>query len=494
MPTEARIQEQWIEVVRAAIAEEARVQEQWIEVVRPNAVIAVAQEQWIEVVSERWDAPTVTAITPDHHVNVGTVAITDLAGTGFREGATVKLSRAGQTDITATSVVVVSPTKITCAFDVTDADIGAWTPRVTNPDAQYGELTDGFAVLHLGTGHPSIVFTHNKRAWGWRQDCWFGFGGFVDGKPALQVDPGYRRFREEWGLQYIQYRQHDPGSPLTSALSYAKDLTRISTEMDLCEGWEASSSGAKDAAGNKDVDGIYFAPGLYWWDLQHQKESSVVGAVVTGIYKWQYGAEYDVYYTVFPRGKLAGLLYRGSARQRSTGAVWLYKCATSGGTYSRVGSFVPDAQGQWRTDPVLEKGWYYGLTNRDLGATAEAAALQISGEQVANREYTFAGIIRVPPTVSQGVAMFTDPAGLVPWTAWIDGDGAVKLFETDSGQATPGTVRTVDTSGDYDSVYVVGDSVNTWVDVRRTDDGTLWRFWSTDKGETWDPSCPVQLA
>jgi len=87
--------------------------------------------------------------------------------------------------------------------------------------------------------------------------------------------------------------------------------------------------------------------------------------------------------------------------------------------------------------------------------------------------------------------MFTDPAGLVPWTAWIDGDGAIKLVETDSGQATPGTVRTVDSSGDYDSVYVAGDSVNIWVDARNAAAGTLWRFYSTNLGETW--TGPVQL-
>jgi hypothetical protein len=91
-------------------------------------------------------APAVTGITPNFGVvETASVAITDLAGTDFVSGATVKLTKDG-TDISATDIVTI-PTKITCTFDLTGAATGSWDVVVTNPDSQSGTLTDGFAVM-----------------------------------------------------------------------------------------------------------------------------------------------------------------------------------------------------------------------------------------------------------------------------------------------------------------------------------------------------------
>ena len=60
----------------------------------------------------------VTSITPNTGMQGSTVAITNLAGTEFRPGATVRLTRSGSADIPATNVVVVSPTRITCQFGI----------------------------------------------------------------------------------------------------------------------------------------------------------------------------------------------------------------------------------------------------------------------------------------------------------------------------------------------------------------------------------------
>ncbi len=90
--------------------------------------------------------PTVTSITPNSGANTGTVSITNLAGTNFVSGATAKLAKAGETDITATSVTVVSSTQITCTFDLTGAAAGTWNVTVTNSDTQSGTLTNGFTV------------------------------------------------------------------------------------------------------------------------------------------------------------------------------------------------------------------------------------------------------------------------------------------------------------------------------------------------------------
>ena len=95
-------------------------------------------------------APTVTSITPNTGQNTGTVHITNLAGTNFQAGATVKLTRSGQSDIPATNVTVVNASQITCDFDLTGAAAGLWNVVVTNPDAQSGMLANGFTVLDSG--------------------------------------------------------------------------------------------------------------------------------------------------------------------------------------------------------------------------------------------------------------------------------------------------------------------------------------------------------
>lgn len=96
-------------------------------------------------------APTLTAITPSSAPNTGTTAITNLAGTGFASGATVKLRRTGQPDITATGVTVVNSTKITCNLDLTGKKTGLWSVQVTNPDAQNATLANAFGMTVSGS-------------------------------------------------------------------------------------------------------------------------------------------------------------------------------------------------------------------------------------------------------------------------------------------------------------------------------------------------------
>ena len=98
-------------------------------------------------------SPTISSITPASGLNTSSVSITDLSGTYFQAGATVLLTRAGYANITATDVIVVSDTQITCTFPITGAVAGAWTVRVENPDGLFGTLPDGFLV---SDGSPAI--------------------------------------------------------------------------------------------------------------------------------------------------------------------------------------------------------------------------------------------------------------------------------------------------------------------------------------------------
>ena len=92
-------------------------------------------------------SPAITSITPSSGINTGPVSITNIAGTQFQSGAVVTLSRSGYPDITATSVVVVSATQITCTLPITGAIIGSWTVTVKNPDDLSGSLPGGFTIL-----------------------------------------------------------------------------------------------------------------------------------------------------------------------------------------------------------------------------------------------------------------------------------------------------------------------------------------------------------
>ncbi len=74
------------------------------------------------------------------------MSVTDLHGSGFVTGATVKLTRAGSSDIAATNVTVASANQITCDLNLAGAAIGAWNVEVANPDASWGSLPNGFFV------------------------------------------------------------------------------------------------------------------------------------------------------------------------------------------------------------------------------------------------------------------------------------------------------------------------------------------------------------
>jgi hypothetical protein len=106
-----------------------------------------------------WDAPpTVTAITPGTGRNTGPVSITNVRGSNFQRGASVKLTRTGQPDISATTVSVLSGSRITCDFDLTGATTGAWNVVVTNPDTRSAKLPNAFTVIRpSGATHTAFL-------------------------------------------------------------------------------------------------------------------------------------------------------------------------------------------------------------------------------------------------------------------------------------------------------------------------------------------------
>jgi parallel beta-helix repeat protein len=108
-------------------------------------------------------ALTVSSIAPNTGVQGSAVAVTNLAGTGFRAGATVRLVRTGSPDVTATNVVAVSPTRITCDFALpSTAATGAWSVVVTNRDGRSATLPGAFTVSQISPPPTSVTYAGQK--------------------------------------------------------------------------------------------------------------------------------------------------------------------------------------------------------------------------------------------------------------------------------------------------------------------------------------------
>ncbi|MFH1151050.1 MAG: DUF5719 family protein, partial [Actinomycetota bacterium] len=111
-------------------------------------------------------APTISSITPGGGVRGTTVQISDLAGTGFYGTPGVEL-RKGSDGIGADAISVVSPTQITCSFNIPDAaPAGAWDILVTNPDGKTATLAGAFMVNEPPEGDSTWYLAEGTTAWG----------------------------------------------------------------------------------------------------------------------------------------------------------------------------------------------------------------------------------------------------------------------------------------------------------------------------------------
>ncbi|MFH1826216.1 MAG: hypothetical protein ABH823_02870 [bacterium] len=106
-----------------------------------------------------YDAPVINTIVPATAYNNETTAAVEISGSKFRQGATVTLQMAGETDIGGTSVSVVSAEKITGNFAIKDKTVGRWDVKIINPDGKSGLLSEGFKVQSpaLQVTEPMVV-------------------------------------------------------------------------------------------------------------------------------------------------------------------------------------------------------------------------------------------------------------------------------------------------------------------------------------------------
>ena len=89
-------------------------------------------------------APTTSAVSPTAG-NTGTLVF-NITGANILLGATVKLTKSGQPDITATAIEALGDT-VKCRADITGRASGLWNVVVTNPDGQSATLANAFSII-----------------------------------------------------------------------------------------------------------------------------------------------------------------------------------------------------------------------------------------------------------------------------------------------------------------------------------------------------------
>lgn len=95
--------------------------------------------------------PSIKEMNPDEG-EAGTTVSTEITGAGFLSNLTAALRHAGESSIPATRVIWVSPSSVTCTFDLPNTTrAGSWDIVVTNPNGFSGEFTNYFMVRGNGT-------------------------------------------------------------------------------------------------------------------------------------------------------------------------------------------------------------------------------------------------------------------------------------------------------------------------------------------------------
>jgi len=101
-------------------------------------------------------SPTVSGISPSSAITGMQVNITNLAGANLLNVTSVKLTKSGQSDITATNVSIVSSSQMTGTINLAGAASGQWNVIVSNSAGGSGIGTNLFTVNPLP---PVAAFT-----------------------------------------------------------------------------------------------------------------------------------------------------------------------------------------------------------------------------------------------------------------------------------------------------------------------------------------------
>lgn len=123
----------------------------WTAVVSYTGTLTNNQQNYTLLVSGSSSEPppppplALASITPTSGLANSIVSV-DIIGTSLRADTTARLTRSGQSPITATSVQLIGET-LRCQFNLASATSGSWNVSATNPDNSSAVLTDAFTVV-----------------------------------------------------------------------------------------------------------------------------------------------------------------------------------------------------------------------------------------------------------------------------------------------------------------------------------------------------------
>ncbi|KAF5057560.1 Subtilase family protein [anaerobic digester metagenome] len=104
----------------------------------------------LELLNSPWPAPGITAISPEMVFVSNNPVTIQITGSGFVDGATVLMKRAGYQDIIATEVHGSDADTISATFDLTTPRNGTWSIVVWNPDGKKALFPDALSIRVKG--------------------------------------------------------------------------------------------------------------------------------------------------------------------------------------------------------------------------------------------------------------------------------------------------------------------------------------------------------
>lgn len=100
-------------------------------------------------------SPVINSISPNRGYAGSVINYVTISGNNFRAGATVELTKTGETNILGNGFVVQNSSEISKGYlDLRNKNIGSWNVVVKNSDGTSGILPGGFTILSQGVPPP----------------------------------------------------------------------------------------------------------------------------------------------------------------------------------------------------------------------------------------------------------------------------------------------------------------------------------------------------
>jgi len=133
---------------------------EYITTVETSALYKMAGGFFNAIFGDLIQNPIITSVSPNAGPNNDSSFFVSIYGLNFQSGATTKLTKSLESDISGESVTFISSGQINCTFDLAGKALGSWNVVLTNPDARVSTLAGGFTITQP-EGKPIITDVMN---------------------------------------------------------------------------------------------------------------------------------------------------------------------------------------------------------------------------------------------------------------------------------------------------------------------------------------------